>query len=162
LTRSSLVSVSLSLSKIPNILSKTLSDEDPSIATEVRTLANGPTVILDALRLLWDFEDRGCVVRRDDGDLLVGPARRCNDPRHHPELAYERSATSRKMAVAITTTTANRSHVDGLNGFVSMRTSIVVRHRNVDGVHRTALEVSAVRLPVLAKGGYRESGASLS
>ena len=39
------------------------------------------------------------------------------------------------MAVATTTTTANRSHVEGLNGFVSMRTSIVVRHRNVDGVH---------------------------
>jgi hypothetical protein len=66
-------------------------------------------------------------------------------PRHHPQLAYERSATSRKMAVAITTTTANRSHVEGLNGFVSMRTSIVFRHRNVDGVHRIPLEVSAVR-----------------
>jgi hypothetical protein len=38
------------------------------------------------------------------------------------------------MAVAITRTTANRSQVEGLNGFVSMRTSIVVRHRNVDGV----------------------------
>ena len=34
------------------------------------------------------------------------------------------------MDVAITTTTANRSHVEALNGFVSMRTSIVVRHRN--------------------------------
>ena len=40
------------------------------------------------------------------------------------------------MDVAMTTSTANRSHVEALNGFVSIRTSIVVRHRNVDGVHR--------------------------
>ncbi len=40
------------------------------------------------------------------------------------------------MDVAMTNITANRSHVEGLNGFVSMRISIVVRHRNVDGVHR--------------------------
>jgi len=34
------------------------------------------------------------------------------------------------MDVAITTSTAKRSHVEALNGFVSMPTSIVVRHRN--------------------------------
>ena len=56
------------------------------------------------------------------------------------------------MDVAITTTTANRSHVEALNGFVSMRTSIVVRHRNVDGVHRIALGVFAVRLPRPGRG----------
>jgi hypothetical protein len=50
------------------------------------------------------------------------------------------------MAVAITTTTANKSHVEGPNGFVSMRTSIVVRHRKVDGVHRIAVGVSGVWL----------------
>jgi hypothetical protein len=48
--------------------------------------------------------------------------------------------------VAIITITVNRSHVEALNGFVSMRTSIVVRHRNVDGVHRIALGVSAIWL----------------
>ena len=56
------------------------------------------------------------------------------------------------MDVAITTTTANRSHVEALNGFVSMRTSIVVRHRNVDGVHRIALGVFAVRLARPGRG----------
>ena len=56
------------------------------------------------------------------------------------------------MDVAITTTTANRSHVEALNGFVSMRTSIVVRHRNVDGVPRIALGVdeASVSLPIAA------------
>ena len=34
------------------------------------------------------------------------------------------------MAVAITTTTANRSHVEALSGFVSMRTSIALRHQS--------------------------------
>ena len=34
------------------------------------------------------------------------------------------------MAVAITTSTASESHVEALNGFVSMRTSIVVRQRS--------------------------------
>ena len=43
------------------------------IASEVLTLANGPTVSLAALRLLWAFEDRGCTVKQDAGDLLVGP-----------------------------------------------------------------------------------------
>jgi hypothetical protein len=76
-------------------------------------------------------------------------------PRHHPQLAYERSATSRKMAVAITTTTANRSHVEGLNGFVSMRTSIVFRHRNVDGVHRSRLRCP---LSVRAEAGVSRVG----
>ena len=55
------------------------------------------------------------------------------------------------MDVAITTITANRSHVEALNGFVSMRTSIVVRHRNVDGVHRIALGVSVSGCPVRAE-----------
>ena len=48
------------------------------------------------------------------------------------------------MAVAITATTANRSHVEGLSGFVSMRTSIVVRHRNcgLGGQATTAVVVT--------------------
>ena len=66
------------------------------------------------------------------------------------------------MDAAITTTTANKSHVEALNGFVSMRTSIVVRHRNIDGVHRIALGVSAVRLPrPRQREGHRELGASV-
>jgi hypothetical protein len=43
------------------------------IASEVLTLASGPTVSLAALRLLWAFEFRGCTVKRDDDVLLVGP-----------------------------------------------------------------------------------------
>ena len=35
----------------------------------------------------------------------------------------------------------------GTNGFGYMSTSDVLRHRNLDGVHRIALGVSAVRLP---------------
>ena len=61
------------------------------------------------------------------------------------------------MDVAITTITANRSHVEALNGFVSMRTLIVVRHRNVDGVHRIALGVSADRLPRPSRKKERSS-----
>ena len=44
------------------------------------TLRGGLSVSLDALRLLWDFEHRGCVVRRgDDGMLEVGPGRLLSD-----------------------------------------------------------------------------------
>ena len=44
-----------------------------SIASSLITLKGGLTVSLDTLRLLWAFEDRGCTVKRDAGDLLVGP-----------------------------------------------------------------------------------------
>ena len=61
------------------------------------------------------------------------------------------------MAVAITTTTANKSHVEGLNGFVSMRTSIVVRHRNcgLGGQATTAVVVTNEDLRLLFARGLR-------
>ena len=61
------------------------------------------------------------------------------------------------MAVAITTTTATRSHVEGLNGFVSMRTSIVVRHRNcgLGGQAPTTVVVTNEELRLLFARGLR-------
>jgi hypothetical protein len=39
-------------------------------------LRGGLAVSVDALRLLWMLEDRGCVLRRNpDGSLFVGPRR---------------------------------------------------------------------------------------
>ncbi len=52
----------------------------PATVTETVMLKGGVLVSLDALRLLWDFEDRGCIVRRDeDGSLVVGPRRLITD-----------------------------------------------------------------------------------
>jgi hypothetical protein len=43
-------------------------------ASEHVTLKGGAVASLDALRLLWALEDRGCVLRRNaDGSLFVGP-----------------------------------------------------------------------------------------
>ena len=44
-----------------------------STASSPITLKGGLTVSLDALQLLWSFENRGCVVKVDAGSLLVGP-----------------------------------------------------------------------------------------
>ena len=44
-----------------------------STATNSITLKGGLVVSLDALQLLWAFEDRGCIVKVEDGALLVGP-----------------------------------------------------------------------------------------
>jgi hypothetical protein len=44
------------------------------IASDSITLGGGPTVSYEALQLLWAFENRGCIIRRDDdGSLLIGP-----------------------------------------------------------------------------------------
>lgn len=49
-------------------------------ASETVTLKGGLVVSLEALRLLWAFEDRGCVIRKtDDGALEVGPRRLITD-----------------------------------------------------------------------------------
>jgi hypothetical protein len=43
-------------------------------ASETVVLKGGLCVSIDALRLLWAFENRGCIVRREeDGTLFVGP-----------------------------------------------------------------------------------------
>ena len=39
-------------------------------------LRPGLSVTQEALELLWDLEDRGLIVRRDDPELLVGPRNR--------------------------------------------------------------------------------------
>ena len=45
-----------------------------STGSEVVTLRGGLLAPVDALRLLWDFEERDLIVRlSDDGGLLVGP-----------------------------------------------------------------------------------------
>lgn len=45
-----------------------------SIGSDVVVLAVGVAVPLPALKLAWDLENRGCVVRLDeDGALLAGP-----------------------------------------------------------------------------------------
>ena len=63
---------------------------------------------------------------------------------------------TRRMAVQTTTTTANRSHsVEGLNGFVSMRTSIALRRGG------SACRISAnqvVGLPTGEASGFFGSG----
>ena len=59
-------------------------------------------------------------------------------------LAQVRPAASKRIAAAMITTTARITTTanstdfltEGLNSCASMRTSIVLRHRNVDGVHR--------------------------
>jgi hypothetical protein len=51
-----------------------------STAAETVVLKGGLTVSLDALRLLWGFEDRGCIVRTLDGSTLqVGPRHLISD-----------------------------------------------------------------------------------
>jgi hypothetical protein len=43
-------------------------------ASDTVVLKGGLCVSVDALRLLWAFENRGCVVRREeDGSLFIGP-----------------------------------------------------------------------------------------
>jgi hypothetical protein len=45
-----------------------------AIASETVVLKGGLCVSVEALRLLWAFENRGCIVRcEDDGPLFVGP-----------------------------------------------------------------------------------------
>lgn len=40
----------------------------------------GPFVVpLEALRLLWALEDRGCAIRADGADLWVAPSERLSD-----------------------------------------------------------------------------------
>ena len=60
--------------------------------SETVMLVPGLVVSLDALRLLWALEDRGCTVQADGGNLLVGPrhllteAERARVRQHKPEL----------------------------------------------------------------------------
>jgi hypothetical protein len=42
-------------------------------------LKNGLTVPVDAVRLLWQLEDRGLYVRRDGDGLAVGPRQHLTD-----------------------------------------------------------------------------------
>ena len=44
-----------------------------AIVTDTVTLGTGLVVSLDALRLLWEFESRKCIVRREGEALVVGP-----------------------------------------------------------------------------------------
>ena len=84
----------------------------------------------------------------------------------YARLAQVRPAASKRMAVAMITTTARITTTanstdfltEGLNSCASMRTSIVLRHGNVDGVHRIALGVS--RCPALPSGQRRKGGQS--
>jgi hypothetical protein len=52
------------------------------LASETVTLKGGTTVSLDALQLLWSFQERGCIVRlaADDCSMLqVGPRQLITD-----------------------------------------------------------------------------------
>ncbi|MEP6592479.1 MAG: hypothetical protein ABJC51_02235 [Acidobacteriota bacterium] len=53
---------------------------EAATAIDTVTLKGGGVVSLAALRLLWSFEHRGCIVRQaEDGMLLVGPRDRITD-----------------------------------------------------------------------------------
>ena len=44
-----------------------------STASDLVVLRGGLAVPLDALQLLWALEDKGCIIRMDGDDLLIGP-----------------------------------------------------------------------------------------
>ena len=69
-----------------------------SRATELVTMKSGGFVSRDALRLLWELEDRQMVIRVEDDRLLVGPTARLTDA---DDLAIRQHRDELKQLVAV-------------------------------------------------------------
>ncbi len=50
-----------------------------SMPSDAVMLTPGLVVSLNALRLLWELEERNCIIRLDGGHLFIGPRQQLTD-----------------------------------------------------------------------------------